>query len=131
MLIEERKDTEKAKISINIAEERLSEAENSLNSGIYSGAIILAYTSMFHAARALLFRDGFVEKSHACLTAYLREKYVNSGKIEQKYLTILNNARFERHDVLYGLEAGETQEEAEYIIRNAKEFLSKIKGYLK
>ena len=112
---------------MEIAEARLSDAEQSLNEEIYSAVVVLAYTAMFHAARALLFRDGFVEKSHVCVIAYLREKYLGTGKLEQKYITILNNAGFERHEVLYGLEASETSEDAEFLLQNAEEFVDAVR----
>ena len=37
--------------------------------------IFCSYTAMFHAARALLFRDGIKERSHLCIVSYLREAY--------------------------------------------------------
>lgn len=79
MLRRERPDLEKSKRSIEIAEAKLNEAEKAFSHRLFDATIILAYTTMFHAARAILFKDGIVEKSHVCLIEYLREKYVNTG----------------------------------------------------
>ena len=127
----DRKDPRKAKRSIEIAEARLAEAKESLEQGINSGAIVLAYTSMFHASRALLFSDGFIEKNHACLAAYIKEEYVKEGKLSQKYFRILKEARFERHEALYGLEIETPKDEVEHLIEAAAEFLEEIKRILK
>jgi uncharacterized protein (UPF0332 family) len=61
---------------------------------------------MFHAARALLFRDGITERSHICIILYLQENYVKPGKLEQGFVNALNSLRIERHNEFYGLEGG-------------------------
>jgi len=130
LLRSERPDLKKSDRSMDIAEAKLSDASDSFEHGIYSGAIVFSYTSMFHAARAVLFRDGYVEKSHACLAAYLRENYVKKGKLSQKYAGILKDARFERHEALYGLETKPSKVEAEELLESAKEFLEEIRRLL-
>ena len=119
-------DLRKASRSLEIAKERLKEAEASFENAIFSGALILSYTSMFHAARGLLFRDGWAEKSHVCVVAYLREKYVKAGKLEQRYLSMFDAGRVERHETLYGLETDISREDTEYALAKAREFLAKI-----
>jgi len=49
----------------------LEMAEYLFSNEFYEESIVSSYTSMFQAARALLFRDGIIEKSHACVVAYL------------------------------------------------------------
>ena len=119
-------DLRKAQRSLEIADQRLKEAEVSLKNGILSGSLILSYTAMFHAARAVLFRDGWAEKSHVCVVAYLRERYVKAGKLEQRYLSMLDASRMERHETLYGLETEISGEDAEHMLARAKEFVAKI-----
>lgn len=130
LLRKEKADPEKSKRSLEIAERKLAEAKESMVHGIGSAAVILSYTSIFHAARALLFRDGYVEKSHACIATYLKEAYVNEGKLGQKYLRILKETRFERHEALYGLEIEIPAAEVEHAISAAKEFLAEIRKIL-
>ena len=104
LLRRERPDPAKTQRSLEVAEIKLEEAEQALNHTLFDAAIILAYTAMFHAARAILFRDGIVEKSHMCLIEYLRETYVKTGKLSQTAVNILDTLRIDRHETLYGLD---------------------------
>lgn len=67
LLRKERPDSEKSERSIEVAEAKLNEAKRAFSHGLLDATIVLAYTTMFHAARAILFKDGIVEKSHVCL----------------------------------------------------------------
>lgn len=131
LIRQERPDREKALISIKISEKKLDKAKESYEYSIFDAAVILAYTSMFHAARAVLFRDGFVEKSHKCVVLYLYEKYAKAGKLEQKYVNILDEMRAERHETIYGLDFEASASDADIAIRQAEEFLKRIKEMLK
>lgn len=131
LLRKERPDLEKSKRSIEVAEAKLDEAEKALIHGLFDATVILAYTAMFHAARAVLFKDGIVEKSHVCLISYLREIYVNTGKLSEALVNILDSLRIGRHETLYGLEAKSSLEEAKYSLEKAKEFLLTIKCFMK
>lgn len=96
-----------------------------MDAGLFRWAFIAAYTSMFHAGRAILYRDGVKERSHYCIYVYLREKY--SGKIEAKYFSELDLLREQRHRTMYGdnevrLKDVE-KEEAEDAVKTARGFL--------
>jgi uncharacterized protein (UPF0332 family) len=122
-------DLRKANKSIIAAQRKLSLAEAELKNELYEGCFISAYSSMFHTARALLFRDGFKEKSHYAVYIYLAEKY--SGKIQEKYINEFNNMRTDRHNLMYGLDEQETGEkEASETIKLVKEFLEEVKKQL-
>ena len=116
---------------MEIVETKLDEAEKALSHGLFDATIILAYTAMFHAARAILFRDGTVEKSHICLIEYLKKKYVNTGKMSEATIVSLDTLRIERHETLYGLEVESSEKEAQYSLEKAKEFIVSIKDLLK
>ena len=92
--------------------------------------MILANTAMFHAARAVLFRDGIVERSHVCLIEYLKDRYVKTGRMSEALINTLNAARVDRHETLYGLETRSNEGEAEHSLRRAREFLSMVKTIL-
>lgn len=129
LLKKDKKDLEKAKSSLKIAEHKLDIAKKTFDIEIYEEAIINAYATMFHAARSLLYKDGYKEKSHFGLFVYIKEKYGN--KIESKFINELNNLRLERHELLYGLEELEIQEiEAEEAIKIAEDFIKAIKKIL-
>lgn len=120
---------EKAKASLEASEKFIAKAE--FNMKEYPDvAILMAYDSLLHAARAVLFRDGISEKSHACVVAYLREKYAGRGLAEEQVNT-LDTYRRVRHTAQYGLSAVYSLDEAEEAISCAKDFLSAIKALLK
>ena len=127
LLRKESPDLDRSKRSIEIAETKLIEAEKALKYEIFDATIILAYTSMFHAARSILFRDGIVEKSHVCLSEYLKNMYVNTGKLSEASVNALDNLRIDRHETIYGLETKSTRKEAEFSVAKAKEFLETLK----
>jgi len=131
LLRKERPDLEKSQRSMEVAETKLDEAEKAVSHKLFDAAIILAYTAMFHAARAILFRDGIVEKSHICLIEYLRETYVNTGKLREAAVNALDTLRIDRHETLYGLETKSNEREAEYSLEKAKEFLMTVKDLVK
>lgn len=61
---------EKANGSIRAAERWIEEAEKSLESGALNSSVLSSYLAMFHSARAILFRDGYREKSHYRMARY-------------------------------------------------------------
>lgn len=131
LIRKDKPDRKKAELALKMADERLIDAEIALDGEIASAVIILSYSCIFHASRALLFKDGFVEKSHFCLFLFVKEKYIESGKIPRKFSFLLKNAKEERHEVLYGLERKETLNDAKEIMANAKEYLEIVEKIVK
>ncbi len=84
---------EKAMQSMKRAEKWLNDAEKSLEHGLYDNCLISSYLAMFHAARAVLFRDGWREKSHFCIARYQEEKYARAGKLERVWIDVLDRLR--------------------------------------
>jgi len=117
-------DKEKSIRSLEIAKNRLKEAENIIKFKIYLSVIIESYMAMFHAARALLYKDGIQEKSHIAIYIYLKEKY--SNKIPLPILNLLNIHRIERHEVMYGLEYKPEEKDALTALKDAKIFIKEI-----
>ena len=84
---------------------------------------------MFHAARAILFHDGIIEKSHVCVVAYLRENY--SSKLGQNMINWLDTYRLERHESFYGLEKTTIDEdEAKDALEKSEKFLELVQQIL-
>ncbi len=127
LLVKIKPDPAKAKSSVEMAEHKLELAEKEFEKELFESAVISAYASMFHSSRALLFRDGYKERSHYAVFVFVNEKY--SDKIERKYLNELDSLRLQRHDLMYGIEkSAEVQEvEAESSIQLAKGFLEAIR----
>ena len=117
-------DKDKVKKSIEIAEMKLEEAKKLFSSEFFNNAVLSAYTSMFHSARALLYSDGIQEKSHYATYFYLREKF--SRKIPKDLLNSFNNYREIRHELLYGY-CNLEKEDAENSLLEAEDFLEEVK----
>lgn len=131
LLRHERPDLEKSRRSVEVAEAKIKQARRASEVGLLDATVILAYTAMFHAARAILFRDGIVEKSHPCVIEYLREKYVKTGRLSEAFTNTLDHMRIDRHETLYGLETESSEKEAEYSLAKAGEFLSAVEAFLR
>ncbi|HIH32982.1 MAG: HEPN domain-containing protein [Candidatus Diapherotrites archaeon] len=130
LLVKAKAELEKAKSSIEMARHKLELAEAEFDHGLFESAVISSYASMFHSARALLFKDGFKERSHFAVYVYVNEEY--SARLERKYLNEFNSLRLQRHELMYGLERNaEVQESsADTTIKMAKGFLEAVKKML-
>ena len=107
------KSKQRAKESIRTAEAWLKEAENGFQSGSLRSCVLVSYLAMFHAARAILFADGFREKSHFTVARYLENRYVDKGLLEEKWVKLLDHYREMRHQDQYSTSFFTTEEEAE------------------
>ena len=120
---------EKAKASLELAKENADDGKVHMSNDMHNWAMVAAYTSMFHSARALLFKDGVKERSHFCMALYVKEKY--AGIIESKYLNELNVLREQRHMIFYGdeeLNVTEAEEtEADSAVKLAIGFLESVR----
>lgn len=105
------------------ANKHLENASKCIDTGMYDLAVVSVYTAMFHAARAILFKDGIKERSHVCLIAYLRSKY----PILTEYINILDNYRRTRHTALYGIDEEMNADDAIYGLEHAKKFIKVIR----
>jgi uncharacterized protein (UPF0332 family) len=120
-------DREKAAASLDAARRKIGIAEAELKAGIYENALTTAYAAFFHTARALLYKDGFKERSHFAISVYVAEKY--GDLLEKRFVNELDNLRETRHLLTYGLtgvpQVGE--KDAHEAIAAAKDFLSAVK----
>ena len=106
----------------------LEEAQDRFDNQRYKYSTSTAYYAMFHAARALLYSQGYRERSHFCVVAAMEELFGKTGKIEMRLVRALNQAMTLRHDADYAAEYSE--EGAEQILKNAKEFIQKAQKIL-
>jgi len=107
---------------IDSAEYDLERARNSLEEGDFKWAAVQSYYSMFHAAKALVLKKGYREKSHFCLIIALGELYVEEDKLNVEMVENLELCMSLRHEADYGLTYH--QESAETAIKYAEEFLN-------
>lgn len=116
--------------SITKAESWLKEAEKSFQGEAYDSSVLSSYLAMFHSARAILFLDGYREKSHACVARYLEEQYVSNKKLEKKWVELLDHHREIRHNDQYDLSFYSSDEEAKEAFESAGQFLQRMKYLL-
>jgi uncharacterized protein (UPF0332 family) len=103
------------------AEYDLERARNSLDQEDFKWTAIQSYYSMFHAAKALVLKKGYREKSHFCLIIALKEFYVKEDKLNAEMVENFELCMNLRHEADYGLTYH--QESAETAIKYAEEFL--------
>ena len=122
-------DKDKIKGSLKLAERFLERAKGNFRIKYFDTSFILAYNSMFHSARALLFSLGVKERSHFVMINYLKEKFKENEGIVH-ILELLDSYRISRHAIQY---RGEfcSKTDAEEALRDAEEFLKIVKKYFK
>lgn len=104
----------------------LDDAKNTLKIGLYGPSILAAYEAMFHAARSLLIKDGYRERSHYCIARYLDRVYAKNKVIEAKVVDIIDSYRDLRQQTAYGIEFEATKAEAGSAIENAEFVIKSI-----
>jgi len=120
-----------AEQSTKQAEHFLDEAETLIQAGLKDMAFIALYNASFHAARALLFRDGVKERSHYCVCKYIEEKYQLKELVTMQQAVILDSLRTKRNDIQYSLEQPEIEEDLNEIFDEVTEFIERVKEIIK
>ena len=127
---------EKAEESIKASHSWLDEAKKNFSNKLFKSSILTSYLGIFHAGRAILFLDGFREKSHFAIARYLESEYTKNGKLEKKWIELLDYCRDLRHQDQYRTSFIVTKEDAKKFIESSenlikeieKLFLSKMNG---
>ncbi len=127
LLRKRRPDPLKSERAVELAKSDLDRAAKLMESEFYMESRLLSYTRMFQAARALLFKDGVFERSHACVVEYLRVNYTKKHILDINYVNWLDSLRVERHETLYGLDIIDvSKEETEDALSKGLKFVEKI-----
>ena len=113
---------------LEIAREDWKTAKESLTKKNYKWSTIQSYYSMFHAARALLYNQGYRERSHYCLVLGIRELYVNKNLLSHTLVEALQLGKTLRENADYYGDFSQTG--AQDMLDKAKEFLEKTKKIL-
>lgn len=109
--------------TMKMAEEDIDAAKASLEQENLAWAMIQAYSSMLNISRAILFRDGYVEKSHYCVVEYLRYYYYDDL---EDHIERLDLMRKERHQILYDSRETVNKNSAETRVKWAEEFFLEL-----
>ena len=115
-----------AKKSLDASLVYIEDAKDNLQMNNNNLVIFCSYTAMFHAARALLFRDGIKERSHLCTVSYLRETYPRLKRLANQ----LDSYRRNRHITLYGLDFLISDDEARQAVKDAELFYKQIRNII-
>jgi len=121
---------DKAMQSLAQAREWITEAGYDCDAGSLRSALMAAYMGYFHAARAVLFRDGVREKSHYCIGVYL-ESYREEGLLEDEWILQFDRMRGLRQSDQYSLDARPTLMEVRQAVNDAAFFIERIDRLLK
>ncbi|MBW2046149.1 MAG: HEPN domain-containing protein [Deltaproteobacteria bacterium] len=114
---------------LKIAGEDLENAKDSYKSKKFKWATIQAYFCMFHAARALIYFQGYRERSHYCLIVALRTLFVSKRLLDYRLVEILLQGKRLRENADYYDEW--SQESANQMIKSAQDFIKRAKKILK
>jgi len=119
---------EKAKKGIEKARQFLGEAQQVFEAKAYDSCLLTCYQAIFLSAKAVLFKDGYREKSHACVARYLEELYVKTGKLDVKWVELLDRFRNLRHDDEYDVFFLASEKECRQMLSFAAEFIETMNG---
>lgn len=130
LLRQDKPDMLKATKAIEMANLKIKRAGELFKKQFYEEVITTSYTAMFHAARALLFKDGIIERSHACVISYLSKEYSQSLGVDR--ISWIDTYRLERHESFYGLLSSEIDEnEAHDALNKAEMFLESVEDIIR
>jgi len=111
------------------AEYDLSRAMESLEKKDFKWATVQAYHSMFHSARALIYSEGYREKSHTALRIALKELFETSGRLDREIVHSFEDAMYLREEADYRLEF--TESNSTEVVNDAQKFLDAAKQLLR
>ena len=140
----------KVPVDIKRAEQHIDKAHTNLRAmtrmfrdDFFDWTIICGYYAMYHAVLASLFKVGIRATAHYCAMAAFKRFYIERGKVKREYLSYIEKAKQlekEYADTLekaqetrvkeqYGVEVI-TNDDAEWILEDAKDFVLKIEEIL-
>ena len=147
---EGRPNLQKVPVSAERAKQHIDKAHNNLramklmfDNDLFDWTIICGYYAMYHAVLATLFKIGIRATAHYCALAAFKEFYVKRGRVKPEFVTYINRAKqlerkysesldkAQENRVVeqYGIEVV-TNDDAEWIIEDAKDFVLKIEEIL-
>lgn len=116
--------------ALEYAEFTLENSEYNLLGGFTLGTINRAFYAMFYCMNELLFTQNVHAKSHKGTLVKFEELFVKSGIMPKKTSNWVRDAFNLRQEADYDFEAIITEEEAQILVENAKEFYLITKEYL-
>jgi uncharacterized protein (UPF0332 family) len=115
--------------SLEISQRFLTSAKKNLDIQECEMSELASYNAIFHAARSLLFKKGYIERSHVCVIVALNELYQQDHELTE-LLNTFDKIRITRHNIQYGGNLVQ-KTEAIFVLEFAQRFLEKTKTMLK
>lgn len=103
------------------SEEKIENAKESFDNGVYSGAIYYAYQSLVNTAKALLLAENKKTNTHAGIISQFDELFIEGGKIDLG--TTFSNLIYEIN------KNAPTKDFALSYINNSNKFLTAVRAY--
>lgn len=119
-----------AKKSLKQAEFFLKETADLIEINKKQMAVISLYNAFFHISRVLLYKDGIKERSHYCIARYIEEEYVNSDKLNTKFLNAFETIMSIRHNIQYSTEVVEIDIDLNEFYNICEEYSAEVEKLL-
>jgi len=114
------------------ANEELDAARILSRRGTLNAAISSAYYACFHAARAVLYAEGVVPRTHKGVALEFGRTFVKSGRLSKKWSRILDTLRSERDLADYHAASRSiTREAVADSVRSASQFVKRMEQLAK
>jgi len=113
------------------AEKKLNVAKKLLKSKDYEDAVSRAYYAVYHVAQALLLTEGQKADTHKGVVTLFGLLFVKTGRFSRNLGKNLANLKDNRESGDYEVFSFIDKETAETAIKEAKEFFSEGKKYIK
>lgn len=125
-LIKVRSSENKVRQSLTSARNSLKKARDNAKIKNMDVAVIMAYTAIFHAFRALLFFKGVKERSHVCMLEYVKTEFPSLKALAKE----ADAYRRFRHTALYGLDVLVSKDDASAAMRLGEKIINSVAGVL-
>jgi len=116
---------------IEKAEKFLITAEHALSIGDYDSCVSRCYYAMFFMAESILLTKNLSASSHKGVISLFGEHFVKTGIFDRDMGKALNDAYDKRLIGDYSIGFTITEEEARDMLETAKNFVQRLKSYLK
>jgi uncharacterized protein (UPF0332 family) len=143
-------DIRRIPVNKKVAGSYLDKAHNNLkamrlmfNNEFYDWTVICGYYAMYNAVLASLYNIGLRALSHKCAISAFQEFFIFKGIVKKEYMAYLNRARQLEKKFSYSLSKARenrvtiqygvqiiTNEDVEWIIEEAEDFVMNIEGLL-
>jgi len=134
---------ERARQHIDKAHSNLRAMKMMFDNDLFDWTIICGYYAMYHAVLASLFKIGIQATTHYCAISAFKKFFVEQGKVESEYINYIKQAKHLEEEYAETLEKAQenrvveqygievlSNDDAEWIIEDAKDFVLKIEEVL-